>query len=457
MKRQAEEALKAWVDSPRRKPLVLRGARQVGKSTLVRQTAQAKGIPLWEVNLERHPTLAGVFETLDVARILLELELVLRRPVGREPGILFLDEIQAVPQALAALRYFHEDRPDLPVVAAGSLLEFALADFPASMPVGRIDFHHLGPVSYLEFVEAVEGAGMTDFVRSWKAREPWPATVHAALSNRLRDYLVAGAMPEAAALFAQTQDIQQVQVVHRSILETYREDFGKYSKGAETEKIRRLFDAVPPSIGQKMRWNRVNPSWKSTDLRKAFEQLERAGVVVGVRHTDGTGVPLGATASDDVFKTLFLDGSLAQTAMGLPPLSLEVFRGARFVNEGVLAEQFAGQHLRFLRPGQRPELHYWLREGKSGNAEVDFLIQVDDRVVPVEVKSGAEGSMRSLHQFMALRGGDLAVRFDLNPPSVQEVATRVDTSAGPRDVRYRLLSLPLSLVERVGDLVRGMG
>jgi hypothetical protein len=429
----------------------------VGKSTLVRQTTQALGLPLWEVNLERYPALVGAFETLDVSRILLELGLVLRRPVGQEPGILFLDEIQAIPKALAALRYFHEDRPDLPVIAAGSLLEFALAEFSASMPVGRIDFHHLGPVSFLEFVEATEGDGLTDFVSAWKFGEPWPQTVHAALSNRLRDYFVAGAMPEAAALFAQTQDPQQVQVIHRSILETYREDFGKYSRGAETEKICRLFDAVPTCIGQKVRWNRVNPAWKSTDLRKAFDLLERAGVVSGVRHSDGTGIPLGATADDDVFKALFLDGSLAQTAMGLPPLSLDAFRSARFVNEGMLAEQFVGQHLRHLRPGQKPELHYWLREGKSGNAEVDFLIQVDERVVPVEVKSGAAGSMRSLHQFMALRGTDLAVRFDLNPPSLQTIATRVDTSNGPRDVKYRLLSLPISLIENVADAVRAVG
>ena len=206
-----------------------------------------------------------------------------------------------------------------------------------------------------------------------------------------------------------------------------------------------------------MRWNRVNPAWKSTDLRKAFDLLERAGVVSGVRHSDGTGIPLGATADDDVFKALFLDGSLAQTAMGLPPLSLDAFRSARFVNEGMLAEQFVGQHLRHLRPGQKPELHYWLREGKSGNAEVDFLIQVDERVVPVEVKSGAAGSMRSLHQFMALRGTDLAVRFDLNPPSLQTIATRVDTSNGPRDVKYRLLSLPISLIENVADAVRAVG
>ncbi len=456
MRRLAETDLKAWLSSDHRKPLVLRGARQVGKSTLVRRVAADVGMPLWEVNLERFPVLESAFESKDTSRILLEIGLVLRKTVGQEAGILFLDEIQAIPSALAALRYLHEDRPDLPVVAAGSLLEFALAEFEGSMPVGRIEFHHLGPVSFLEFVEELEGPSITEFVSSWKVGQTWPESVHQVLSNRLRDFLAVGAMPEAAALFSKTGDLLQAQSVHRSILETYREDFGKYSKGAEIEKIRRLFDAAPSNIGQKMRWSRINPSWKSVDLRRAFDQLERAGVVAGVRHSDGTGVPLGATVDDDVFKVLFLDVGLAQTAMGLPPMPMDDFRLGRFVNEGSIAEQFVGQHLRQRHQGRRPELHYWLREGKSGNAEVDFLVQVEGRIVPVEVKSGAAGSMRSLHQFMALRGGSLAVRFDLNPPTLQEVSTTAETPQGRKQVDYRLLSMPLYLAQRLEPILASL-
>lgn len=447
MRRLAETDLKAWLSSEHRKPLVLRGARQVGKSTLVRRVAADIGLPLWEVNLERYPGLEGAFESKDTSRILQEIGLVLRKVVGKESGILFLDEIQAIPSALAALRYLHEDRPDLPVVAAGSLLEFALAKFEGSMPVGRIEFHHLGPVSFLEFVEELEGPSITEFVSSWRVGQAWPESVHQILSGRLRDFLAVGAMPEAASLFSKTGDLLQAQSVHRSILETYREDFGKYSKGAEIEKIRRLFDAAPQNIGQKIRWSRINPSWKSVDLRRAFDQLERAGVVAGVRHSDGTGVPLGATVDDDVFKLLFLDTGLVQTAMGLPPMPMDEFRQGRFVNEGSIAEQFVGQHLRYRNRGRKPELHYWLREGKSGNAEVDFLVQVEGKVVPVEVKSGAAGSMRSLHQFMALRGANIAVRFDLTPPALQDVSTIVETSEGRKQVDYRLLSLPLYLVQ----------
>ncbi len=203
-----------------------------------------------------------------------------------------------------------------------------------------------------------------------------------------------------------------------------------------------------------MRWSRVDEGWKSVDLRKAFDRLDRAGVLAGVHHSDGAGVPLSATVDDSVLKLLHLDVGLVQGALGAHAMPLDVFRQGRFVNEGPLAKQFVGQHLRHLQSGRRPELHYWLREGRSGNAEVDFLVAIDDKVVPVEVKSGAAGAMRSLHQFLAIRGGDLAIRFDLNPPSVQALEVPCETPHGRRVAKFRLLSIPLFLAYRLADLVR---
>jgi len=454
MKRDAVQSLALWLNSPRRKPLVLRGARQVGKSTLVRLLAEQEKLPLWEVNLERHPNLKATFLQMDTVQILRELSLILRKPVGDAPGILFLDEIQAIPEALAALRYFHEERPDLPVVAAGSLLEFALSDMKASMPVGRIEFHHLGPLSFEEFLLAAEGDVTRQALREWSWEQPWSATLHQRLLARMRDFLAVGGMPEATSAFVQDGDFAQVINIQRSITETYREDFSKYALGAQAEKVRKLFDVAPGFLGQKLRWSRVNPAWKSVDQRKAFDQLARAGVLFPVHHCDGTGLPLDATRDDGVFKLLHLDVGLVQNALGGFAMPLEQFQQGRFINEGPLAEQFVGQHLRHSPDGLRPELHYWLREGKSGNAEVDFLVAVDDLVVPVEVKSGSAGSMRSLHQFMALRGGHFAVRFDLNPPSRQRIRTEIDTTLGRRAVDYELLSLPLALAGRLPDLVR---
>lgn len=391
---------------------------------------------------------------MDVPGFLQEVSLIRKERVGIGPGILFLDEVQAIPEALSMLRYLHEERPDLPVIAAGSLLEFALAELRTPMPVGRVKFHHLGPITFREFLRAIEGDLPLEVLDSWTWGAPWPDTLHQRSLQRCRDFLAIGGMPEAAATFADQGDFEAVTEIHRSIMETYREDFGKYARGAEIEKIRRIFDVAPGNIGQKLRWSRVHQGWKSTDLRKAFGQLVRAGVLVGVHHSDGIGLPLSSTCDDSIFKILHLDAGLVQSALGGHAMPLDIFRQGRFVNEGPLAEQFVGQHLLHLLPGRKPELHYWLREGKTGNAEVDFLIAVDDRIVPVEVKSGAAGAMRSLHQFMALRGGALAVRFDLNPPSIQRIQTECETPKGRMKVDYRLLSLPLYLVERLPDLVR---
>ena len=453
MKRQAQESLSKWLRSKWRKPLILRGARQVGKSTLVRQFAAREKLALWELNLERHTGLAEAFARMDVAALLQEFSLLLRTLVGNGPGVLFLDEIQAIPAALACLRYFHEERPDLPVIAAGSLLEFALDEFRASMPVGRLEFFHLGPVSFEEFLQGVEGDVVADSFRSWNWGQPWPDSLHQITLSRLRDFLGCGGMPEAAAAFAETKDLVASSEIQRSIVETYREDFSKYTRGAEGEKVRRIFDIAPTFLGQKVRWNRIHPSWKSVDQRHAFDLLARAGVLVPVHHCDGMGVPLSAGRDENVFKLLHLDVGLAQSALGGFALPLELFRTGRFINEGPLAEQFVGQQLRYWEQGHPPELHYWLREGRSGNAEVDFLVAVKGQIVPVEVKSGAAGAMRSLHQFMALRKGKLAVRFDLNPPSHQTIATELDTPRGRERIEYTLLSLPLPLAGRLPELL----
>ncbi|MEN9355534.1 MAG: hypothetical protein RL318_2859 [Fibrobacterota bacterium] len=417
--------------------------------------AQEEKLPLWEVNLERHPGLAKSFQSMDVPSILMELSLILRTKIGAEPGILFLDEIQSVPAALAALRYFHEERPDLPVIAAGSLLEFALQEMKASMPVGRIEFFHLGPLSFEEYLLAAEGDYVLQTLRDWNLGEPWPETLHNRLSGRLREYLAVGGMPEATAVFLEESSFADVAAVHRSIVETYREDFSKYALGSQTEKVRRIFDTAPAFLGQKIRWSRIHPDWKSVDQRKAFDQLARAGILCPVHHSDGTGLPLDATRDDGVFKLLHLDVGLVQNALGGFALSMEQFLEGRFVNEGPLAEQFTGQQLRFDPNGSRPELHYWLREGKSGNAEVDFLTAVQGTVIPVEVKSGAAGSMRSLHQFVDLRGASRAVRFDLNPPSRQTIQVKIPTASGQKQVEYELISLPLGLAGQMRRLLSG--
>jgi predicted AAA+ superfamily ATPase len=456
MKRRAEHFIEQWYRKQRRKPLVIRGARQVGKSTLVRRVAKTLDVPLWEVNLERYASLNSIFATNNVSRIIIEAGIVTGlQGIGNIPGILFFDEIQATPQALTALRYFYEDRPDIAVIAAGSLLEFALKDFKSSMPVGRIEYFHLGPALFSECLADDQSAQpLNDFFKAWNFSEPFSEAAHKSLLDRLRDFVLVGGMPEAAEAFLRRHDLQEVHAIHRSILETYHDDFGKYSTGAELEKLRRVFEFLPSTIGEKFKFVRVNPHWRSIDIRHAVDQIALAGIISIVHHTDASGIPLGAHASDAVWKPLFLDVGLVGTALGLPLLTQEAFRSTRFVNEGPLAEQFAGQHLLYKSSvGERPKLHYWLREGKTTNAEVDFVVELGEKILPIEIKSGASGTMRSLHQFAAIKNTSVALRFDLNPPSVQSISLEIQTAKGRQPVSYTLVSLPLYLVERGVEIV----
>jgi hypothetical protein len=454
MYRRSEDELLSWLVASRRKPLVVRGARQVGKSTLVRNVAARRGVPLWEVNLEQHPVLDSVFATLDPATILREIGLRLNRSgVGRGEGVLFLDEVQAAPKAMTALRYFYEMRPDLAVIAAGSLLELTLADVETAMPVGRVDYHFLGPMKFSEFMAARGEDLLLAELSGFDGRSAFSATAHERLLDLLREYLLVGGMPEAVARYMDSRDPVAAVAVHRSILNTYVDDFSKYARASDLERLRRVFEALPANLGQKVRYNRFHPDWRAADIRRALELLQRAGIAVPAVHSDGSGVPIGAEEDPTVFKLFHLDVGLVGTATGLGNVSFEDFRSGRFVNQGVLAEQFVAQHLAHGQPaGEKPRLHYWQRGGSRANAEVDFLVQRGRRVLPVEVKSGASGSLRSLHQFMLKHEGEVAVRLDINPPSRQSIEIDVMTGTGLRTARYTLVNLPLYMAERIRDL-----
>ena len=214
--RKAELHLKEWYRSSRRKPLVLRGARQVGKSTLVRQFAANNGLALAEINLERHLYLNAVFKALDIDRIIYELEAVAKQKINTDDTVLFLDEIQSTPHAIQALRYFYEDRPHLPVIGAGSLLEFALADHNFSMPVGRIAYYHLGPLTFKEFLSSVS-PNLEDYLTGFRLNQDIPLAAHKQLLNHQREYLFVGGMPEAVQLFVDEGSLTEVTAVQRSI------------------------------------------------------------------------------------------------------------------------------------------------------------------------------------------------------------------------------------------------
>ena len=450
--------LRTWLHSRRRKPLVIRGARQVGKSTLVELLAKEEGKNLSTINLERHPHLGEVFASNDPQAILDMLHSVLDTPLSAD-GILFLDEIQAAPAAIASLRYFFEEMPHLPVVTAGSLMEFALSNHVFSMPVGRVDYLHVGPMTFTEFLSGIGKSGLARTIDQFEwpigSSASIPGVTHQYLLQHLRLYQYVGGMPEAVSVLADSGSLRDVSGIHANIIDTYRDDFPKYAARRDMTRMLRVFNFAARQPGRKVKFSNISPNDQSATIRRDIDLLAMARVVSKVTHSACSGLPLQADFKENVFKLLFLDVGLMNAVCGVGWESIQATGTTDLVNAGTSAEQFIGQHLQYLlarRPNR--ELTYWLREGRSNNAEVDYVIELGGQIVPIEVRAGRVGTLKSLHQFVAEKEPALAVRFDASPPSLRNVQATVRTKDSTRQVQYPLLSLPLYLVERLPDIVR---
>ena len=444
-----------WLIKKRRKPLILRGARQVGKSTLVRLFAKSANLTLREINLERHLFLDDIFKTLDMEIIIRELEALVRNPINVPGSLLFLDEIQATPHALQALRYFYEEYPDLPVIAAGSLLEFTLADHSFSMPVGRVEYYHLYPLTFREFLMIIEPALLPWLDTLSPSSDAIPLAAHQHLLKKLREYFFVGGLPEAVLAFHEEKSLPEVSAVHRSIVSTYQDDFSKYSRQNDLLLIQKIFNYVPKALGRKVKYTNISRDNRSAQVKRGISLLTKARICHQIKHSHCTGLPLAAESSDSVYKLIFMDIGLVNHICGCDWRTMAAFDDRQLVNEGGLAEQFIGQHLIDISAGlEPPSLHYWLREKKTANAEVDYVIASGGRILPVEVKSGTSGSLKSLQQFAFSKNADPAIRFDLNPAGLQQVEHVISTATGSRQVRFTLLSLPLYGVQELERIIR---
>ena len=450
MERFAQKELKEWYFKKNRKPLLLRGARQVGKSTLVKLFAGENNLELHEINLERHLYLEEVFKTQDLTLILDELQGLTGEIKDTQRALLFLDEIQAVPSSIQTLRYFYEDRNDIAIIGAGSLLEFTLADHNFSMPVGRISYYHLGPMSFREYLLARDPE-LFRYFEKLTLKKIVPLSFHQRFLRYQREYMFVGGMPEAVKTYIETQSADEVQDIHRSILDTYIDDFAKYAKKSELVRLQKIFRSIPLVQGEKIKYSNVSINDKSAGVRSAIDLLCKAAVCTKVFHSNCSGVPLGAGRSENVYKLIFVDIGLMNNLLGLTWNHIRNMDERKLLNEGAEAEQFIGQQLLVIEGGNKnPELYYWLREGRKNNAEVDYVITHNAEIIPVEVKAGKSGSLKSLHRFMFLKKSSIAVRFDLNLPSRQLIEISVnDKDNNYHRISFPLLSLPLYMVEKL--------
>ena len=390
MKRLAEQNILAWKNSARRKPLIIRGARQVGKTWLVENVLAKEFEHVVTFDLEAQRDLHRNFEgNLEAREILKGLEFAGGRIL---PGrtLLFLDEVQACPRAIMSLRYFHEKMPELHVVAAGSLLEFAFGDI--SVPVGRIQYLHVHPMTFYEYLLALGKTSMADSV--FTSQPGLGESLQQAILSELKTYFFVGGMPEAVKAYRDSGSLIEAFSVQSEIIDSYRDDFSKYTPRVNVGCLDEVFLNVARSVGEQLKYTRLSSSFSYQTAHKAFDLLVKARLLHKIPSCNPSGLPLGATADSRRFKACMLDIGLLQRICQVPADIEITHDNLLSIYRGKLAEQFVAQELIAWHGN---DLYYWARDAKNSNAEVDFLTVKKGAIYPVEVKSGPSGKLRSLH------------------------------------------------------------
>ena len=420
MKRLIDTYLKQWKVSLLRKPMIMYGARQVGKTHAVRELG--KSYPLFiEINFETYPHYAQLFEVdLDPHRITQAIFAQTKQPIIPGQTLLFFDEVQAAPRAITALRYFYEMMPELHVIAAGSLLEFALES--VGMPVGRVQALSVYPVSFMEYLAACDDGVLIQKILGQNVRQPLDQFYHTQALERLREYLAFGGMPAVLDWWLKTKNPVQSASLHHAILFTYKQDFNRYAKKHQVKYLEALFDAVPRQMGGQFKFSHVPGEFRKRELLPALDLLVKANIVHKIYYSVAQGIPVGAQSDLNIFKTLFLDVGLSQVVLGFDCGEWFINPLTQFVNKGALIESFVGQEiLAYSTQSYDKNLYYWQRAERSSSAEIDYLIQKEQSVVPIEVKSGVTGALKSLHLFLEThKNSPYGVKFSTQNYSVFE-------------------------------------
>lgn len=412
--------LTEWAQRKEHKPLLLRGARQIGKSTAVKHLSEQFASYV-EINFEKQPTYKSLFEKdLDVKRIVPLLSAMSKTPITPGKTLLFLDEIQDCPQAIMALRYFREDMPDLHVVAAGSLLEFALDELP-TFGVGRIHSMYMYPMTFDEFLLANGEHLLLDLRNQSNASALLDESIHTQLIDLLRTYMLVGGMPESVAKWVETHDYLQCQEVQDDILTGYEDDFPKYRKKVDPNLLRQVMRSAAVQATRKFVYAQVQGQYTSAEVKKALDMLTKAGIIIPVTHSNSNGLPLVNESEPSIRKMLLLDTGLMlrllnMTMGDVSDLTTHILTAtaAELVNKGAIAEMLAGlEYLHYLSPNLRHEQYYWVRQSKNSLAEIDYVLPIKSQVVPMEVKAGVQGGMKSLWEFMREKNLTHAIRCSL--------------------------------------------
>ena len=412
--------LSEWATRPIHKPILLRGARQVGKSTAVRHLGESFKYYV-EINLEKQSNYIDLFKKdLDVTRIVPQMAAMCGTPIVPNETLLFIDEIQESQEAIMALRYFKEDMPNLHVIAAGSLLEFVLDEIP-TFGVGRIHSMYMFPMTFDEFLLANCEQLLLDARGQANIDAPLPTPLHEKLIGLMRTFMLVGGMPESVVKWVQTHDFLQCQEVQDDIITGYEADFPKYKKKVDPQLLIATMKSAATQATKKFVYSRVPGEYKTAEVKKALDLLIKAGILIPVTHSSGNGLPLGDESDESIRKILLLDTGLMLRLLNMTmgdtsAITAQILTAtaADLVNKGPMAEMLAGlELLHYLTPNLHHDLYYWVRQAKNSTAEIDYLLSRDMKVLPFEVKAGVQGGMKSLWDFMREKKLDQAVRCSL--------------------------------------------
>ncbi len=413
IKRNIDNYLLQWKTETKRKPLLLRGARQVGKSSSVKEFA--KGFEYFlEINFEEDKKVHEIFDgNLSPKQICRDLSLMYDVSIIPGQTLIFFDEIQSCIPAILSLRFFYEKMPEQHLVAAGSLLEFALQELP-SFGVGRIRSLFVYPLSFDEFLSALGNKSLLQAKTEASELLPLSKPVHNRIIALFKEFLIIGGMPEVVANYIETNDVRQCQRVLDDLIISLQADFAKYKKRIPSLRIRKVFESVTKQSGQKFVYANAVTETSSKQTQEALELLVMANLIFPVTHTSANGLPLGAEANIKRRKMILLDTGLTQRLLNLQLVDILLSQDFEVINKGNIAEQYVGLELmKNASPYQPQQLYYWHREARNSNAEVDYIIQVGNKIIPLEVKSGIKGKMHSLRLFLKEKNTEYGYRISL--------------------------------------------
>lgn len=391
MIREKLHTLVKWKNKSNRKPLILNGARQVGKSWLVRELGRLHFEQIIEINFEKNLEYHQIFKSnLDPQRILREITLMKGKNISFETDLLFFDEIQMCPEALMALRYFYEEMPSLHLIAAGSLLDFTFRSIP--FPVGRVEFETLHPLTFAEFLMARNRENILDLIRN----EPQTISeaIETVIYDELQNYFVVGGMPECVKLFCENEDFNVVAEIQNDLMYSFRQDFRKYKPQVNSDCLLDILENSSKNIGNQTIYSKLTDRFTNPTIKQGYEVLCMARLLHKVENVGITALPL--VASGKQFKTFFLDIGLLINTSKFNFREAYINKNLLASYEGKLSEQFVAQQL----IAQNNDLKYWARTEPAANAEIDFVVLENNEIVPIEVKAGAKGALKSLHYLL---------------------------------------------------------